>query len=149
MELLNCEQRVRSFGGCAGFAFVLFLAGLPALALIELPLRGCLCPGLFSAFFLFWCLSYIYGFIRNEVWRFGIRDGVIWWDSPRWPRSAGFIQLDDVCKLTIYEGGGKLRVTTRNGMTRRIPCCAAAEELRAIFREHYPSVDIEFIESTS
>jgi|SRR5208283_443351 len=117
--------------------------------MIEPPAQGWLCPGLFSAFFLFWCFSYIYGFIKNEVWRFGIRDGVIWWDSPRWARSAGFIQLDDVCNVTIYEGEGKLRVTTRDGMTRSIPCCAAAGKLRAIFREHYPSVAIEFIKSTS
>ena len=143
MELLNWEQRARSPYSCFVFGFVLVLAMLPALAMIQLPLQGWLCPGLFSAFFLFWCFSFIYGFVKNEVWRFGIRDNVIWWDWPRWPRSAGFIPLDDVCKVIIHEGAGKLTVTTRDGTSRRIPCYAS-RQVRAILSEHYPNVAIEF-----
>jgi hypothetical protein len=147
MELLNWEQRARSAYGCFGFVFVLVLAAFPLLALIEVPLQGWLCPGLFSAFFLFWCFSCIYGFVKNEVWRFGIRDDVIWWDSPRWPRSAGFIPLNDVCKVTIHEGAGRLIITARDGTSRRIPC-NASRQVQAILNEHYPSVAIEFIEGT-
>jgi len=153
MELLNCEQRARSFGGCAGFLFVLFLCGGFSFftLFIFLPdwaarLAGTV-VGTIAAFLLFACLGFIYSFVRNDVWRFGIRDDVIWWDSPRWPRSAGVIPLDDVSKVTIYEGTNKLRVTMRDGTTRRIPCFAAAKNLRAIFHEHYPSVAVEFIKS--
>ena len=62
-------------------------------------------------------------------------------------RSAGSIRLDDVCKVTIWEGAGKLQVTTRDGASRRIPCCAAASQVRAVLSGHYPRVTVEFIES--
>ena len=102
--------------------------------------------GPIAAFLMFLCFSYIYGFVKNEVWRLGIRDDIIWWESPRWPRSEGFIPLDDVCKLTINDNEGKLEVTTRDGTTRRTRCSAWGQKLRDILRDHYPNVAIEFIE---
>jgi hypothetical protein len=152
MGLLSCEQRARSVGGCAVFLLLLVLAGAFTLATIAMYLQSdwsVVVAGPIAAFMVFLCFSYIFGFVKNEVWRFGIRDDTIWWDSPRWPRSAGAIPLDDVCKVTVYEGGGKLEVTMWDGTTRRISCCAAAGKLRAILSEHYPCVAIEFIESRS
>ena len=154
MELLNCEQRGRSFGGCAVFLSVLLLGGFASFLtlLTFVPDWGArlagIVSGMIAAFMLFLCFSCIYGFVKNEVWRFGIRDNVMWWESPRWPRSAGFIPLDDVCKVTIYEGVSRLKVTTRDGTTRCIPCYAVATNLRSILRDHYPNVAIEFIEGS-
>ena len=98
---------------------------------------------------LFACINHICFFVKNERWQYGIRDNVIWWDSPYWPRSAGFVLLDNVCKVRIRAGTGNLQVTLRDGSTQRIPWNAwppAEEQLRDILTQHYPSVAIEFIE---
>lgn len=93
MELMNYEERTRSFKGCAVFLFALFLAGGFSLATIVIFWQrewlGLVIFGSVAAFLLFLCGSFIYGFVKNDVWRFGIRDNVIWWDSPRWPRLRG------------------------------------------------------------
>ena len=152
MELFSYEQRARSVTGCAVFLLVLFLAGCFFLVTTAMCLErnwSVIIAGSAAVFLLFLCGSFIYGFAKNEVWRFGIRDNVIWWDSPRWPRSLGFISLDDVCKVTIYDNTHKMKITMRDGKTRRIFCSPAGKKVQAIFREHYPSVAIEFIQDSS
>lgn len=155
MELLNCEQKARSQGACHAIIISLLVGGCFSLATLGFfsfgvrPWQRTIVFGPIAAFALFRCISRIYAFVNNEVGRFGIRDDVIWWDSPRSPRSAGFIPLGDVCKVSIYEGSSKLRVTMRDGTIRRIPWSApfaASRQLRAVLSEHYPSVDIEFVE---
>jgi hypothetical protein len=145
MELLNCEQKARSVGGCAAFLFALFLCGCFSLPIAGILVRGwgwlaAIVFGPFAAFLLFLlflCVTFIYGLIKNEAWRLGIRDDIIWWESPRWPRSEGFLPLRDVCKVTINDNEGKLEVTTRDGTTLRTRCCSWGPKLRAILRDHY------------
>ena len=151
MELLNCEQKARSVGGCAAFLFALFLGSVFSVCtlLILIPdwavkLVG-LIFGSIGIFLLFLCVTFIYGLIKNKAWRLGIRDDVIWWESPRWPRSEGLIPLDDVCNVRINDNEGKLEVTTRDGTTRRTRCCSWGPKLRDILRDNYPNVAIEFI----
>lgn len=150
MELFYSEQKARSVFGCVVFLFLLFLAVAFILVTIAEAMNKStltLLPGLASTWLVFWCFSYIYGFIKNEVWRFGIRDDFIWWDSPRFPRSAGSIPLSDVCKVTIYEGSGRMDIITRNGTSQRIPCFRT-RKAKDVLSEHYPWVAIEFIEGT-
>jgi hypothetical protein len=107
---------------------------------------GAIIFGLFAVFLVVLCFSFIFAFISNKVWRFGICDDFIWWDSPRWPRSKGSIPLADVCKIKIWEGLSKLDVTMKNGTSQRIPCFVANRHLNEILNNHYPSVAVEFIE---
>ena len=157
MELLNCEHRARSYDGCGVIVLTLFLGGCFSVLtfLVVVPdwwakLAG-IFLGTFGAFVLAACICHIYFFVKNERWQYGIRDNVIWWDSPHWPRFAGFILLDNVCKVNICARTGKLQVTMRDGSTQRIPWNAwppAEEQLRDILTQHYSSVAIEFTERT-
>ena len=149
MELLNHQQRPRSTYGCAVFLFLVFLTGAFSLGtagvLMQKEWGGFWVP-VCTAALLFFCLSYIYGFIKNEVWRFGIRDGSSWWDSPRWPRSAGSVSLDDVRKVTIYEGLSRLEISKHDDTCQRIPCFCP-KRVKDVLSEHYPCVAVEYIEA--
>jgi hypothetical protein len=154
-DLLNCERRARSYAGCAVIVATLFLGGcFSALTLlVVVPDWRAKLTGIFlgtvGVFVLLACISHILSFLKNERWQYGIRDDVIWWDSPYWPRSTGFIPLDTVCKLIIHAGTGKLLITMLDGSTKRIPWNAyypAEEQLRDVLIQHYPSVAIEFTE---
>jgi hypothetical protein len=155
MELLYWEDKARTYGGCAVIIASFFLGSCFSILSLGLFLIGgwawlpAFFSGAFAAFLLFGCIRYIRGFLNNKVERFGICNDVIWWDVPFFPRRAGFIPLNEVCKLTICADAGKLKVTKRDGTIQRIPWSAwnsAAEQLRAVLIQHYPSIAIEFIE---
>ena len=156
MELFYHEMKMRSVWGYIAVPFMVIFLGFGILMLIGALIGASigreywvfeLCLSLAGAFVLFISLSFFYGFIMDDVRRFGIRDNNIWWDSPRWPNSSGSISLDNVSKVTILEGC-KLVVTMRDGSVRRIPWPVMGEAVRTILSEHYSHVAVKFIMSS-
>ena len=152
VELFYRELKMRSVFGYLAVPVIIVALGLGIVMLMG----GCMMQewlprfgfGLFGLSLLFLSISFLYGFARNEVRRFGIRDDAIWWDSPRWPRSSGSIPLDNVNKVTILEGE-KLLVTMQDGTVRRVPWRVMGETARTVLIEHYPHVAVKFIRSSS
>ncbi len=129
--------------------FMVILLGLGALLLIAGLWRfhpGGLAVGMFFAFI---SLSFLYGFVRNEVRQFGIRDDAIWWHSPRWPSSQGSIPLVDIRAVTIWQNGSKLDVTLCDGKSRRVPCYANSRRLEAVFRDKFPNIAVTVVPDMS
>jgi len=150
MELFYVEHKARSVYGCVSFFLLFFIAGGFILATACAFILGGwffgVLFGMIAAFLVFLCFNCIYGFIWNEIFRFGIRDDVLWWDFPRWPKSTGGIPLDDVCNITIWQSG-QLKITTRDGTSQRLSLCMPTRKLRKVLNDHYPDVLVEFIES--
>lgn len=153
-KLIYREQKPRSIYGCALALFLVVLTGGFGLATASAFLQGgwtvvFIVPfGLIVAILVFFVFAWSYGFLRNDVWQFGIRDDRLWWYSPFWPHSEGSIPLETVCKVKVREGPSRLEVTMRDGSNHRIPCLGAARAVRDVLVAHYPAVAIEFIEDS-
>jgi hypothetical protein len=152
MELIYFELKARSTPNYLGFLVVLLvsviLVGVMSFSR-DVPTKAV--AGLFAALFAFVCCGYIYSFAMNLKSAFGIRDNMIWWDSPGWWRAVGTVAIDEIRCVRILEGPTKLQLIMQDGTSRRIPCNAVwnlgrAEELRDVLVANYPHIDVELIE---
>ena len=102
------------------------------------------CFGLFAV--VFWVLSVRFGinYYCDDVWRMGIRDETLWWDSPRWPRSKGSVPIVDIREVVIRESQW-LTITTAHGMIHHIEYIGDPGGLRDFLGEHYPDTALKFI----
>lgn len=152
----QCQQRGRSL---ATVACTIILAGLGGLlTLVGVSQLICDCDGMFRAggvvplavglLLLFLSARCILAFMRGDTWRLTIRDGLLSWSYPRWPKSVGAIDLARVCKATIYHSGGNwLLVTFSDETTQRIMLIGWPRRVRDFIVEHYPHIEVTFREA--
>lgn len=133
-------------------AFVAFLAAaflIIAVASVVSRSPVILIAGPVALFLLFLTVSGLYAFFKGEQWSFHIRDGLLEWSYPRWPKSRGSIALRGVRKVVVNDGVHTLFLTLEDGTTRTIKFFGVGAYLRDYLKESFPHLAVEFLEGSS
>lgn len=99
-----------------------------------------------GVFLWFLVLSCLYAIIKGETWSISIQDGVLSWSYPRWPKSAGRIELSSVRHLVVDDASDWLRFTFRNGKTQPVQLWAPGRQLHDFVQANFPTITLEHIE---
>jgi len=124
---------VIALGGIlAGFSF---FSHDPIFVVIGVALVVLLCSG-------------IYAFIRGETWSMSIKDGVLTWHYPRWPKSSGSISLSTVLSIVINDCSSSLVIKCAGGEAQKVRLVGHASRLRDYMATYYPQIAVEYVDGT-
>jgi hypothetical protein len=93
-------------------------------------------------------LGGVYSFIKNYEWTLEIKNNILSWSYPMWPKSAGCIDLDNADKIIVNNTSGKLIFRFKNGEKKKLRMVASGHEIYSYLKENFPDIILEFWDST-
>jgi hypothetical protein len=87
----------------------------------------------------------VVAFIKDDFQHLIIENDILSWNYSRWPKSKGQIDLSTVCYVRL-DSDASLSASFTDGTSRRIKVIGSVYEFRDFLRQHYPQIQLEFIE---
>ncbi len=88
---------------------------------------------------LYYFAAGVVAFVRNEKWEIGIENDLIWWKSPRWPKSEGSIRVEEINVVALSDETTNGLAETRDGQSITIP---HLENIAWFLRDRYPHIKV-------